>query len=109
MTVLSPLGSALPLLQSCLPRCYLSSLFPPHPPLPDDSQAIAVLKGDSTVTGVITFNQEADGSPVTVSGDVSAFAFIASGTHKLCNACNQLCREFLLAMKANAMLIPPFD
>lgn len=34
-------------------------------------QAVAVLKGDSPVTGVITFTQEKEGAPVTVSGDVS--------------------------------------
>ena len=34
-------------------------------------QAVAVLKGDSSVTGVISFSQESEGSPVTVSGDVS--------------------------------------
>ncbi|KAK6903995.1 superoxide dismutase [Cu-Zn] [Kwoniella mangroviensis CBS 8886] len=32
--------------------------------------AIAVLKGDSSVSGVITFTQEKDGAPVTVSGDI---------------------------------------
>lgn len=35
-------------------------------------QAVAVLKGDSKVTGVITFTQEKEGGPVTVSGEVSA-------------------------------------
>ena len=35
-------------------------------------QAVAVLKGDSQVAGVITFTQEKEGSPVTVSGDVSS-------------------------------------
>ncbi|WVN90898.1 superoxide dismutase [Cu-Zn] [Cryptococcus depauperatus CBS 7841] len=33
-------------------------------------KAVAVLKGDSPVTGVITFTQEKDGAPVTVSGDI---------------------------------------
>jgi hypothetical protein len=34
-------------------------------------QAVAVLKGDSSVSGVITFTQESEGSPITVTGDVS--------------------------------------
>ncbi|KAE8538650.1 superoxide dismutase [Cu-Zn] [Cryptococcus gattii VGV] len=34
------------------------------------TQAVAVLKGDSPVTGVITFTQEKEGAPVTVSGDI---------------------------------------
>jgi len=33
-------------------------------------KAVAVLKGDSKVTGVITFSQEQEGGPVTVSGDI---------------------------------------
>ncbi|ORX34402.1 copper zinc superoxide dismutase [Kockovaella imperatae] len=33
-------------------------------------KAVAVLKGDSSVSGVITFTQDAEGSPVTVSGDI---------------------------------------
>ena len=33
-------------------------------------KAIAVLKGDSKVTGVITFTQEAEGGPVTVTGKI---------------------------------------
>ncbi|WVQ84032.1 superoxide dismutase [Cu-Zn] [Cryptococcus sp. DSM 104549] len=33
-------------------------------------KAVAVLKGDSSVTGVITFTQEKEGAPVTVSGDI---------------------------------------
>jgi hypothetical protein len=33
-------------------------------------KAVAVLKGDSNVAGVITFTQEKEGAPVTVSGDV---------------------------------------
>jgi hypothetical protein len=37
------------------------------------TQAVAVLKGDSSVTGVINFSQESEGSPVTVSGDVSYY------------------------------------
>lgn len=49
----------------------IDSLLPCHPSLPLPPQAVAVLKGDSSVTGVITFTQEAEGSPVTVSGDVS--------------------------------------
>ncbi|KAK4686573.1 superoxide dismutase, Cu-Zn family, partial [Tremellales sp. Uapishka_1] len=44
-------------------------LLPPFPSLPY-SQAIAVLKGDSKVSGVITFTQEQEGGPVTVSGDI---------------------------------------
>lgn len=32
-----------------------------------------MLKGDSAVNGVITFTQESEGGPVTVSGDVSGF------------------------------------
>jgi hypothetical protein len=39
------------------------------------SQAIAVLKGDSKVNGVITFEQSAEGAPVTVTGDVSLNSF----------------------------------
>ena len=35
------------------------------------AQAIAVLKGDSKVNGVITFEQAQEGAPVTVTGDVS--------------------------------------
>lgn len=37
----------------------------------DVPQAIAVLKGDSKVNGVITFEQAQEGAPVTVTGDVS--------------------------------------
>ncbi|GHJ84462.1 hypothetical protein NliqN6_0864 [Naganishia liquefaciens] len=33
-------------------------------------KAIAVLKGDSPVQGVITFTQESSGGPVTVSGEI---------------------------------------
>ncbi|RSH78335.1 Superoxide dismutase [Cu-Zn] [Apiotrichum porosum] len=33
-------------------------------------KAIAVLKGDSSVAGVITFTQEQEGGPVTVSGKI---------------------------------------
>jgi len=33
-------------------------------------KAIAVLKGDSSVQGVITFTQESEGGPVTVTGDI---------------------------------------
>jgi Cu-Zn family superoxide dismutase len=34
------------------------------------NQAIAVLKGDSPVQGVITFTQQSTGGPVTVSGEI---------------------------------------
>ncbi|RSH90321.1 Superoxide dismutase [Cu-Zn] [Saitozyma podzolica] len=37
-------------------------------------KAVAVLKGDSSVTGVITFTQEKEGAPVTVSGDIKNLA-----------------------------------
>ncbi|ODN96379.1 superoxide dismutase [Cu-Zn] [Cryptococcus wingfieldii CBS 7118] len=33
-------------------------------------KAVAVLKGDSSVNGIITFTQEKEGGPVTVSGDI---------------------------------------
>ncbi|KAL7420592.1 SOD-1 superoxide dismutase (Cu-Zn) [Cryptotrichosporon argae] len=33
-------------------------------------KAVAVLKGDSSVSGVITFTQEKEGAPVTVSGEI---------------------------------------
>jgi len=33
-------------------------------------KAVAVLKGDSSVQGVITFTQKSEGDPVTVSGEI---------------------------------------
>lgn len=35
------------------------------------SRAVAVLRGDSTVKGTVTFEQESEGAPTTISYDLS--------------------------------------
>ena len=54
----------------------------------DVPQAIAVLKGDSKVTGVITFEQADASAPVTVSGDVSTIPLtvVVSAREFVCHA-----------------------
>ncbi|XP_062587334.1 superoxide dismutase [Cu-Zn]-like [Saccostrea cucullata] len=44
-------------------------------------KAVCVLKGDSSVTGTVHFNQEAPGSPVTVSGEISGLTPGQHGFH----------------------------
>ncbi|XP_061169299.1 superoxide dismutase [Cu-Zn]-like [Saccostrea echinata] len=44
-------------------------------------KAVCVLKGDSNVTGTVHFNQEAPGSPVTVSGEISGLTPGQHGFH----------------------------
>ncbi|GFZ49213.1 Superoxide dismutase [Cu-Zn] [Saitozyma sp. JCM 24511] len=57
-------------------------------------KAVAVLKGDSSVTGVITFTQEKEGAPVTVSGDIKNLAPNAERGFHVHNGCTSAGAHF---------------
>lgn len=62
-----------PFTHKCRNITYLPHLLPRSLPytLAACTQAIAVLKGDSKVSGTVTFTQDDKGGPVTVTGKVS--------------------------------------